>query len=144
MTDIKNKIKVLHPVLMGLYPVVSLAVHNIHEIVLQDVIRSILFSLIFAVLLWVFLFLLTRNLLLSGLLCTYFLFLFYSYGHVYHLFETQKMLGVSIGRHRYLVPIWLTLLVGGTWIILRISKFHIILTKYLNALLLIVFSIPDD
>jgi len=142
MTEINKKVKVLHPILMGLYPVVALAAHNIQEIVLQDVIRSVLFSLVFVVFLWVFLYLLTRNLLLSGLICTYLLFLFYSYGHVYHLIKTQNLFGIAVGRHRFLIPIWLTLLVGGIWLFLRTSNFHVILTKYLNVLLFIVFLFP--
>jgi hypothetical protein len=142
MTEMNNKVKVLHPILMGLYPVVALAAYNIEEIVLQDVIRSVLFSLVFAVFLWVFLYLITRNLLISGLICTYLLFLYYSYGHVYHLIETQKLFGIAVGRPRFLIPIWLTLLVGGIWLILQTSNFHVILTKYLNVLLLIVFLFP--
>lgn len=137
-----KKVKVLHPMLMGLYPVVALAAINIQEIVLQDVIRSVLISIVFAVFLWVFIYLLTRNLLLSSLICTYLLFLFYSYGHFYHLIENQNLFGIAVGRHRFLIPIWLTLLVGGIWLILRTSNFHVILTKYFNILLLIVFLFP--
>ncbi len=133
---------ILHPILMGFYAVVALAANNIDQIAIQDFLRSLFMALFISVFVWVFYYLVIRNSHLSALVSTLTLFLVFSYGHVYQLLKVQAFWNLEIGRHRYLIPFWLVLYVGGILLILRQKKHQEMITKYLNILLLVVLIFP--
>ena len=76
----------------------------------------------------------------AALLTTVVLLLFFTYGHFYQLLELTVILGLNLGRHRYLIPLYGLLLIVGA----SIAKFlgeNPKSTQVLNmvALLLLLF-----
>jgi hypothetical protein len=55
----------------------------------------------------------------AAVLASFLFVWFYSYGYVYQFFEARPGLGSILGRHRYLSPIYLVLLVVGLWVVGR-------------------------
>ena len=133
---------VIHPLLLAAYPVIALLAHNIEEVQLRVVWRPLLVSLALSSLLLVVLYLALRDWHKAGLAATIVLLLFFSYGHVYEFFERQETFSGILGRHRYLVGLYLVVfIVSLVWV----SRQNIHLpqiTRFLNVITAVALSIP--
>lgn len=108
----------LHPFLLGMYPVLALLTFNYVEIEPNTVVRSLFVAMLLAVVVLLFARLFTKHWLRAGLLASFWLVLFFSYGHVYNLLAPTPL-----GRHRVLFPIWMGILgVGSFWILGRVTN----------------------
>ena len=125
-----------------MYAVGSLAANNIDQIDLLDPLRSLVVVLLLSLLVWGIYYLIFRDILVSGILCTYSLFLIFSYGHIYHLFEGQEIAGFNLGRHRYLGPVWFSLYLVGLVLIVRFRDRLDGISRFLNAFFAILVLIP--
>lgn len=135
----------IYPIIFGVYPVLALTAHNIAEMDVGLSNRALIASLVSAMILFGVLGLILRNWPRAALLSLIWLVLFYSYGHVYGLLKNQTILGVIVGRHRYLSAIWAGLSILALWIISkkRINSQSIILPLNIGSLLLVTFSVAQ-
>jgi hypothetical protein len=117
---LKNKI--LHPFLLAAYPVLALLGANIEEVQIISALRSLIISVFGAILLIPLLKYLMKDWQKAAAGCSLILALFFSYGHVYNFLESTSIIGITLGRHRLLLPVWLILLSTGMWWIIRKSK----------------------
>ena len=108
--------------LAAIYPVLVLLAENIGQVRLDAASRPMLASILGGFLFYGAMWLLVRDPHKAGLLSIGAMLLFFSYGHVYELIEGITILGINIGRHRMLFPIWAILAFVGTWIILRMRS----------------------
>ena len=134
----KKKQIVFHPLLVGLYPVLALLAYNVVQLDPVYSLRAIVITLLFSALVFAIALLITRDRLKGGLLASFTLLLFLTYGHVYNLLENKSILG----HHRYLMIIWLVIFGLGTWLILRIKKKPRTLTTFLNYFSVVLIAIP--
>ncbi len=104
-----------------LYPLLSLWAVNVTEIWHRDVLRATLVTLIVALLFYLLLWLILRRTSKAALLGGFYAALFFSYGHIYDLVRHADVVA-SLGRHRYLAPVFLLLGISGTFLILRARK----------------------
>ena len=104
-----------HSLLFGIYPVLALMAANLHEAPLEDGLRALFISLVLAIVLLSILAQLLNNWRRAGVLITILLLSFFSYGQVYDGLKTLGDLGVSVARHRFLLPVWLILTVAILW-----------------------------
>jgi hypothetical protein len=112
-----------HPLLLAVYPTLTLLGSNIEEVDLQVAVRALLISLTAAMMLWGVLQLILRNWSKSALVTSFLLALFFSYGHVYGFLEANPIAGFNLGRHRYLVLLYgAVLVVGLWWLIFRVKN----------------------
>ncbi len=132
----------LHPLLAGLFPVAALLGHNLAQIQVFQGLRALAVAGLGALVLLGLLTLLLRSPSRAALLATLALVLFYAYGHVYQVFKLTEVLGVQIGRHRVLLPLWLALFGAGTWYSLKGIKNVGPLTEALNVFALIAMAFP--
>ena len=135
---------VLHPFLFAAYPVLFLFSHNIDELLLRDMLWPLGSTLIVAVAGWIGLKPLVSDPARRGLvLSTVFLF-FFSYGHVYNLVEELRVFGLEVGRHRYLIPLWILFPFAGVYLALRTREQNIA-TQPLNilAVALVLYSVVN-
>jgi len=105
---------ILHPFLIAAYPVIALLAHNIEEVKPVVALRALALSVSASVLLYSLLRSLLKNPDKSAVITTLIITLFFSYGHVYDYLETTNPLGLGLGRHRLLAPLW------GVFLILSI------------------------
>jgi hypothetical protein len=132
----------LHPLLFGAYPVLALLAHNITQVRPNDAVRSLVISVIGTAISLLVLKVFLRDWQKSALACTLAIGLFFSYGHIYDLLRHAGGLAAVIGRHRYLLPIWvLSFGVGLLWIWRRLRIVNLI-TLALNVTAVVAFVMP--
>ncbi len=132
----------IHPFLLGLYPVFALIAYNVSQIKLSDTLRSLGVSIIGLLVWWLILRLIIRDTRKAALACTLSALLFFSYGHAYAYLERLSIFGAQIGRHRYLLPIWLGLLAIGIWWVAIKLRDVSSLTMALNVTSVIAIVFP--
>ena len=109
---------------------------------LGEGLRALLVSLILTLLLYAVLLALTRSPVKTALITSLILLLFYSYGHVNILSRNWIIFGLSIGRHRTLIPLYILSFVLVVWLILRSKRDLSPLTRFLNAFGIILLIFP--
>jgi len=78
----------------------------------------------------------------ASLVCTLVVILFSSYGHLYDFLRQVSVLGVQLGRHRYLAPPWFVILSFGVWWIVRRLRNPSMLTATSKVVVVIALIIP--
>jgi len=107
-----------YPFLVAAYPALALLAANADQVRLAAVVRPLLLSLLLCAVLYTLLAVLLRHPERSAALTSWWLLLFFAYGHVYSALQEVTLLGESLGRHRYLAVIWLILgILGVVWIL---------------------------
>lgn len=112
----------IHPFLIALYPVTVLLATNIDQVRITDSLRAYLSSIVGCLVLIIVLRLLLQDWHKSALLSALALLLFFSYGHAYDALMNVVLLGVKLGRHLVMIPLWVGfLIVGAYWILRRVG-----------------------
>jgi hypothetical protein len=115
----------IHPILFAINPVLSLLATNIVEVDIPVIFRPLVLSIFFSILILIISRLIFGKIQKAALITTILLLLFYTYGHVYQLIESREIFGVNLGRHRYLVPLYLALGVSGiVWISRKLTDYQ--------------------
>ena len=132
----------LHPILFTIYPILALLATNIVEVEIKIVTRPLLISLAGTVIVLLIVRLVLKDWRKAALVTTLLLVLFFSYGHLYQLLRSIPSVGMDIGRHRYLIVVYLTVFAIGLWLILKkmgdISK----ITQALNSMGIVLLIFP--
>ena len=105
-----------YPVLFSAFSVLALFARNIHEVEAAVLLRPLLVSLGVGILVYAGLYILLRDWDRAAVLASFLFVWFYSYGYVYQFFETRPGIGSILGRHRYLILVYLALLGIGWWV----------------------------
>ena len=132
----------IYVLLFSLYPCLALLSENLREVEPSVVLRPTLASVLFVLGAFAASYLLLRDQTKAALATTLLSILFFSYGHVYQLLEASPILGISLGRHRYLAPLYLAVLAGGLWLILWRFKVPGSITPALNVAGLVLLAFP--
>jgi len=104
--------------------------------------RPLVISLGAALLLLVICRLILKDWRRAALLVSFWLILFFTYGHLYQVLKSTAFQGFSLGRHRYLLVIYLGLLGAGTWWIVRKVRDLSLATQALNIISLLLLVYP--
>lgn len=103
---------ILHPFLWAIYPPLALLSTNIDQIAPGMAVRSLLVSIFLAGGVLLLAWMLLRDWSRAAVFTSAFMIAFFSYGHVYRLVEYEQIFGIMVGRHRFLLPLYL-LILGG-------------------------------
>ncbi len=106
---------VIHPFLFALFPIIFLFAINIDLVSAEEIILPILVTLLVAFSLWISLGFILKNKNKSGLIVSLGLFLFFSYGHFYILFESNS----ALIPHWILLTIFLIVFIIGTYFFIK-------------------------
>lgn len=121
-----KRIRVFHPVLFAIYPVLFLYSINIREVFLKEIFAPLLVSLSIMVVIWGLFLLFFKNADKSGILATTFLLFFFFYGHIYNLVKTLFI-------PEFFFPIWCVLfLTTLIFLMFKLKKREYKATKVLN------------
>jgi hypothetical protein len=142
-----KKTIIFHPILFALLPILSLLSFNINDAGPRDAVRSIVLSLVGCGLVWFFVNLLTRDWYQAGLITSLFFIFFFSYGHVvkgivHPLAGTLFAKFGLVGRYDLLVLVWLVLFFLGVWVILRLKKLKLELSRIFNLIAIVPLIMP--
>jgi len=108
-----------YPLLFALFPVLSLAAHNIQEIAVNVVYRPLLISFLLSLTVFILMRALLRDWSRAGLMTLVSLLVFFTYGQVYDKLHDVSLFGMSVFRHRTLLPAYGLLAVGSAWFIVK-------------------------
>lgn len=138
----KNNLKriILHPFLFGVYPVIALLGHNISEMRISEAFRAMLLMVFVVALIVIVLRLFFRNWQRAALVTTLVVLTFFLYGYLYNFLQ-QFDPSLPIGRHRFLFPIYLTVIVIGLWLIIKVRDLDTA-TQILNLIGLVILIFP--
>ena len=109
---------IFHPILWALYPPLALLGQNIEQLAPGTAVRSMLVALLLAGTVLVLSRLVLRDWGKAAAFSSICMIAFFSYGHVYALVEDRQLLGMLVGRHRFLGPLYLLSLIAilvGVW-----------------------------
>jgi hypothetical protein len=102
-------------VFLAVFPPLTLFANNLGEVTLDSLWRPLVGSLIFGILIFGLALILSRDWFKASMMAGIFEILFFSYGHVYQVVKGLELFGLVIGRHRFLMPIFLLILVLAVW-----------------------------
>lgn len=128
--------------LFGIYPVLALLAYNITQVRPNDAVRSLVIAVVGTAILLLVLKLLLGDWQKSALACTLAVGLFFSYGHIYDLLRQAGGLAAVMGRHRYLLPIWLLSFGAGLWWMWKRLRVVTLITLALNVTALAAVVLP--
>ena len=105
----------LAPFALAIFPILSMLASNANEVSLSVAIRPLLISLLVALLILVIFRLVLRRWDKASLVTSFILVVIFSYGQVYSWLEQNPIAGFSFGRHRYLIILYILVLLVGLW-----------------------------
>jgi hypothetical protein len=112
----------IHPVLLGIIPVLLYYLHNIDQAQTRDVLLSLAVSASASIVIWALCALIGRNIGKAALIDSLFLVLFFSFGHAFRLFKGFAVGSLILGRTRFLLIAWALVFLIGVIIIVRSRK----------------------
>ena len=116
-----SKSIVFHPILFAIFPVIFLFSNNIEELEFQDIFLPLLLVLSITIGVWLSLRYVLKNTLKAAFIVSILLVIFFSYGHIYELFD-NVIVNPDIVKSRYLVIPFLILLVVGIYYFIRTNR----------------------
>ena len=132
----------LYVLWLALLPAVALLASNLGQVRPTIGYRALALSTLLALILLVLFRLILGDWSRAGLLTSLGLLLFFSYGHVYNALRSMELSGTALGRHRFLLPVWLLLSVLGAWLIWKRGAHTPSLTAALTLGLGVALLIP--
>lgn len=129
---------IIHPFLIGIFFVMFVFSHNIFVLPPQEIIFPLSIILISTTGLFFCLRACLKNSKKSGILITLYLFLFFSFGHIYNILQGITISEFEIGRYRYLIIPYIGIFLLGTVFILRTKKTFVDITKIVNIISIVL------
>lgn len=108
-----NKAPFIHPILIGIFPVLSLLAHNAREIPLLSGFRALVIVVLGIAIVYLSLLFLLKDKIKASLITSLSSSIFFFYGHLYSELRTLPFLSAILGRHRILAVISLLILSVG-------------------------------
>jgi hypothetical protein len=130
----RYKLEFILPLLVTAYPVIALFGLNVESVDFTDGTRPLIVLLIVVIGIYFVLAYFLKNRRKSALITSAASIFLLSYGHIYTLFKPLSIGEIPIGRHRYLVPIWLGFFALIIW---RVAKSRIISSKLFSSVFII-------
>ena len=130
----------MHPFILALYFPLTLFYLNIEEAAISSIGRAIVFTVAFSALTFLVARLVSKSWGKAALFASFVIFLFFTYGHLQNLAQNITIGSVSIGRHRYMIPLWITLFALGALWLRRIKAESATTTLNTIALTLVAFT----
>jgi len=116
---VRESMFLFHPLAFSISPILSLLGENYGELDPKLAMRSFIVVSVAIVLILGSVLLLLRDINKAAAIASISSILFFSYGHVYATLETVHAMGIQLGRHRHLLPVYGLLWLGFSWLILR-------------------------
>jgi len=139
---LRSRLLIIHPLLFGVYPVIALIARNIAEIPVLEGARSLIVSIFITFLILLTLFLTLKNAHKAGLITSLVMLSFFSYGHLNLVLRNVSLFGDLLGRHRFLVPLYVGIFGVALWGILKTRRDLSSLTRLLNVIASALILLP--
>jgi hypothetical protein len=132
--QLNSKNFIIHPVLIALFPVFLVYHQNIHLLLLQGLILPTLIIFSVAIALWYGIKIILKNTKKSALLSSFYIFLFFSYGHVFTIIESNFTQEYFITIHVILLISYTACVILGTYYVVKTNQKLNDTTKIVNVM----------
>lgn len=133
---------VVYPLLLAAYPVLSLLATNVQETPPGEALRALALAVAGCLALLVLLRTVLKDWHRAALGTALLVVAFFSYGHIYFTLERLALWGVQLGRHRYLLPLGLSVCgIILCWLWVRKPDLRAA-TSMLNLLAAVLLTFP--
>ena len=122
MQENSKKFIVIHPILIALFPVFLVYSQNIHLILIQGIIFPILIILGITIAIWASIRFVLKNTRKSALLTSLYVFLFFSYGIIFKILESNVTEEYFILIHALLLITYTSLVVFITYYVVKTRR----------------------
>lgn len=143
-----KKLSVIHPFLFAIFPILFLFAHNIYEVPATDLLLPILVVIVGTLIVFFSSRLITKSYNKSGIITSYFLILFFSYGYVRDVISVLGLGTLDVGEFNIscqfiLGPLWALLFIAGAFLVIKAYRNFSTFTKFLNvaAITLVTISL---
>ena len=136
-----KKFIIIHPILIALFPVFLVYSQNIHLILIQGIIFPILIILGITIAIWVSIRFILKNTRKSALLTSLYVFLFFSYGIIFKILESNVTEEYFILIHVLLLIAYTALVVFITYYIIKTRRNFSYVTSTTNVVSIILLSL---
>jgi len=136
-----KKFIVIHPILIALFPVFLVYSQNIHLILIQGIIFPILIILGITIAIWVSIRFILKNTRKSALLTSLYVFLFFSYGIIFKILESNVTEEYFILIHVLLLIAYTALAVFVTYYVVKTHRNFSYVTSTTNVVSIILLSL---
>lgn len=143
-----KKLSVIHPFLLALFFVLFLFAHNIYEVYAADLLLPIVAVIALTLILFFSLRLITKSYVKSGIITSWFLVLFFSYGHIRDLIYSLSRFEPcnpedQTSINLFLASLFVLLFITGTFLVIKSRSNFQTFTQFLNvtATTLVVISL---
>jgi len=132
---------IIHPLLFGIFPVLSLFESNMSFTSFSEIILPSFIILSVVIVIWLFLIKTIKNGTKSALIISYSLILFFVYGPVFFAIDDLTINGEDVGRHSYLMIPFIGFGILGILFLIKIKKELKNLTTIANFISLTIVSV---
>jgi hypothetical protein len=122
----------IHPFLFAIYPILSIYSANITDVFISEIISPIFISVGTTIFVFFTIKFITNDIQKSAFITSFFLVIFFSYGHIFNLIDGREIGKVVIGPNKYLVSV-VFFSVSVLLIILRLKIDLQRISKFLNT-----------
>lgn len=141
-TELKPAVRAYHPLLIALFPILSLYAHNAQLIPAGQIVRPLAVVLLAVLALWLLFRRFFKNPLKAALFLSLLILCFFFYTQVLDWIMSFSPDFKSLARHRYFLPPFVLLLVAAATLIRRARADLSDLTRVLNATSLVLVALP--
>ena len=137
-----TKSSTIHPVLFAIIPILMLVSVNLDEIFIENSALLFLVMVPSVLILWYLLNLLIKDKMKSGLIISFGLVLFFSYGHFLNVLRDVVIGDFDIVRHRYFLPSFIIIFAVGVYYMLKTKKNHLVaFTTIANVIAIVMLLV---
>ena len=139
-----KKIIVIHPFLFAIFPIISFYVHNKNIAEFSYIFLPIAISLVFTISLYFLLQILIKNKIKAAFICSSFLILFFSFGHIINMLPLRYIdIGrVAITTYHLIIIILIDFIIITVILILKTKRNLIPINTYLNLVAIVLTLFP--
>jgi len=141
MQENSKKFIVIHPILIALFPVLLVYSQNIHLILIQGIIFPILIILGITIVIWASIRFVLKNTRKSALLTSLYVFLFFSYGIIFKILESNVTEEYFSLIHALLLITYTSLVIFITYYVVKTRRNFSYVTSTTNVVSIILLSL---
>jgi len=116
---IKLKSLPFHPFLVVSFQILAIYAVNVNIVKISSAMSVLLVAFVFTTLSLLFLSFITKDIKRSAIVVSFYIFLFFTYGRLFEIMPGLQIVGMVIGRNKYLLIFYALALIAGTLLILR-------------------------
>lgn len=142
LNKIKNRLFLMHPFLLAVYPVLFLFSHNRGQLSYGAILMPFVFVFLISLAAFLLIRLALKNTIKAAMVASIIIVSTFYYGFFYELVLNWQIGDLIIGRHRYLFPAWIIVSFATTYFLIKTDKNLINFSKIITVSVITLVALP--